>query len=75
MKTKTRTYSDKVYTNFCALNTLEVDIECESFTFSSIDSFLVYKNKSYLQVYLDNCASKISNKQMIDYLDENYFEN
>ena len=53
---------------------LEDDIECESFTVISIDSLLVYENKYYLQVYLDNCAYKIVNKQMTDYLDENLFE-
>ena len=52
----------------------EDDIECESFTVVSIDSFLVYENKYLLQVYLDNCAYKIANKQMIDYPDENLFE-
>ena len=35
------------------------DIECESFTVISIDSLLVYVNKYYLQVYLDNYAYKI----------------
>ena len=40
----------------------------------SFDSLLVYENEYYLQVYLDNCAYKIVNKQMIDYLDENVFE-
>ena len=49
-------------------------MECESFTVISIDSLLVYKQKYYLQVYLDNCAYKIVNKQMADYLDENLFE-
>ena len=52
----------------------EGDIECESFTVVSIDSFLVYENKYLLQVYLDTCAHKIANKQMIDYPDENLFE-
>ena len=52
----------------------EDDIEYESLTVTSIDSLLVYGNKSYLQVYSDNCAYKIANKQMIDYLDENLFE-
>ena len=52
----------------------EDDIECESFTFISIDSLIGYKNKYYVQVYLDNCAYKIVNKQMTDYLDENLFE-
>ena len=52
----------------------EDDIECESFTVIYIDYLLVYENKYYLQVYLDNCAYKIVNKQMTDYLDENVFE-
>ena len=50
------------------------DVEWESFTVVSIDSLLVYGNKYYLQVYLDNCAYKTVNKQMTDYLDENLFE-
>ena len=37
IKTKIRTYSNKVYTNLA-----EYDIECESFTAISIDSLLVY---------------------------------
>ena len=41
---------------FCGLNVPEDDIECESFTVISINSLLVYENKYYLQVYLDNCA-------------------
>ena len=75
IETKIRTFGDKVYTNFHGLNVPEDDIECESFTIISIDSLLVYDNKYYLQVYLDNCAYKIVNKQMTDYLDENFFEN
>ena len=69
-----RTFSDKVYTDFHGLNVPEDDVECESFTVISIDSLLVYDKKYYLQVYLDNCAYKIVNKQMADYLDENLFE-
>ena len=53
----------------------EDDIECELFTDISIDSLLVYDDKYYPQVFLDNCAYKIVNKQMTDYLDENLFEN
>ena len=53
----------------------EDDIECESFTVISIDSLLLYENKYYLQVYLDNCAYNVVNKQIMDYLDENLFEN
>ena len=74
IKTKIRTYGDKVYTNFRGLNVPEDDIECESFIVISIDSLLVYKNKYYLQIYLDNCVYKIANKQMTDYHDENLFE-
>ena len=53
---------------------LEDDIEYESFTAISIDSLLVYENNYYPQAYLDSCAYKIAKKQMIDYLDENLFE-
>ena len=53
----------------------EDDIECESFTVISIDSLLLYENKYYLQVYLDNCAYNVANKQIMDYLDQNLFEN
>ena len=42
IKTKIRTYGDKVYTNFCGLNVSEDDIECNSFTVIPIDSLLVY---------------------------------
>ena len=38
-KTKIRTYGNKVYTNFCGLIVPDNDIECESFTIISIDSF------------------------------------
>ena len=54
--------------------TKEDDIERESFTVISINSLLVYDEKYYVQVYLDNCVYKIVNKQMTDYLDENLFE-
>ena len=56
IKTKIRTYSDKVYTNFCGLNVPEDDIECQSFTVISIDSLLVYKSKYYLQIYSEFCS-------------------
>ena len=52
----------------------EDDIECEPFTVISIGPLLVYENKYYPQRYLDNCAYKIVNKEMTDYLDENLFE-
>ena len=38
------------------------------------NSLLVYGNKYYLEVYLVNCAYKILDKQIIDYLDQNVFE-
>ena len=44
------------------------------FTSISNDSLTIYENKYYLQVFLDNCAYKIVNKEMTDYLDENVFE-
>ena len=49
-------------------------MQCEFFTVISIDSLFLYKNKYYLQVYLDNCAYKIVSKQIKYYLDENLFE-
>ena len=52
----------------------EDDIAFESLTVISIDSFLVYENKYYFQVYLENCASRVANKRITDYLDENLFE-
>ena len=73
MNTKIRTCGDEFFTNFRGLNVPEDDIECESFTVISIFSLHVHENKYYLQVYLDNCAYKIANKQMTDYLDENLF--
>ena len=68
IKTKIRTFTDKVYANFCDLNMPEDDIEYESFTVISIDYLLVYETKYYLQVCLDNCVYNIVNRQMADYL-------
>ena len=65
---------NKVCTNVCGLNVPEDDRECQSFTVLSIYALLVCESKYYLQVYLDNCPSKIINDQMTDYLDENLFE-
>ena len=51
------------------------DIEYESLTVISIDSLLVYGDKYYLQVYLDNRAyKKIANKQMADCPDDKLFK-
>ena len=44
-------------------------------TVISTDSLLVYENKYYLQVYLDNFAYRFIHKEMIDYLGENPSEN
>ena len=44
IKTQIKTYFDKVYTNFCALNVLEDDIECEFVTVISTDYLLIYEN-------------------------------
>ena len=52
----------------------EDNIACESFTVIFIDSLLVYENKYFLEISLDSCAYKTVNKQMVDYLDENLFE-
>ena len=43
IKTKIRTYGNKVYTYFRGLNVPEDDIEFESFTIISIDFLFVYK--------------------------------
>ena len=74
IKTKIRTYSNKVYTNFLGFNVAEDDIECEPFTIIFVDSLLIYCKKYYFQVYSDKCPYKIVNKQKINYLDENLFE-
>ena len=73
-KTKIRTYGDKVYANFFDLNVPEYKIQCESFTVISIHSLLVYENKYYLQVYLDNFTDKTPNKQITHYFDDNLFD-
>ena len=74
IKTKLKTYGDKMYTNFSSLNVPEDGVECDSFTILSIHSLLVYESRYYIQVYLDHCAYKIVEKQMTDYLDDNLFE-
>ena len=52
----------------------EYDIECESSTVISTNSLLVYENKYYLQVYLDDCACKIATKPVKVYLNEIFFK-
>ena len=48
MKTKIKTYDDKVYTNFLDSNVPEDDIEYESFIVIYINYLLVYDKKYYL---------------------------
>ena len=74
IKTKIRTYGDKVYSNVQDLYLQEDDTECEPLIFIFIDSLLVYENKCYLQVYLDNCVYKVIDNSMIHYLGENSFK-
>ena len=74
IKNKIRIYGDKVFTSFRGLNAPKGCVERESFTNISVDSLLVFGNKYYLQVSLDNCAYKIVDKQMIDYLDYYIFD-
>ena len=49
------------------------DVESESFLIISMNCLLVYENKHYLQVYLDNCTYKTLNIEMLGYLDDNPF--
>ena len=74
IKIKIRTYGDKVYASFRDLNVPQDNAEWESFTIVSIDSLLVYENKCYLQVYLDNFSHRILDKQRTDNLDDHPFE-
>ena len=46
-------------------NVPEDGVVCESFTVICIDSIVAFGNKYYLLVYLDHCAYKIGDKQMI----------
>ena len=72
IKTKIKTDDDKAF--FYGLHVTEDGLEYESFTIVPIDFLLVYGDKYYLQVYLDNCAYKTVDTQMIHYLDDNLFE-
>ena len=49
LRSKTRTYGDKVYTTFGRLNVPENNIEWQSFTVISINFLLVYESKYYLK--------------------------
>ena len=74
LKTKIRSFGEKVYANFRGLNVPEDDIEYESFIAISVDSLLVYESKYCQQVYLDNGVYEIAKKEITDYLDDNLFE-
>ena len=50
------------------------DVEWQYFTYIFTDFLLVYYNKFYREVYLDNGSNKIADKQMTDYRDGNVFE-
>ena len=65
IKTKIRTYGDKVYTNLRDINVSEDDKKCAKLLQSFLLTLLVYKNYYYPQVYLDNCAYKTVNKSQI----------
>ena len=52
----------------------EDSVESKCFRIISIDSLIICQNKFYLQVYVDNCAYKIINTEMVDYLDDNLFK-
>ena len=52
----------------------EDGVEYKSFTIISIDSLIVYDNKYYLQVYVDNCIYEIVDKQIVDYIDDYLFD-
>ena len=49
IKTKIRTYGDKVYTDFRGVNAPEDEIERQSFIVISINSLVLYDKKYYLQ--------------------------
>ena len=65
IKTKIRTYGDKVYTNLRDINVSEDDKKCGKLLQSFLLTLLVYKNYYHLHVYLDNCAYKTVNKSQI----------
>ena len=64
----------KFSTDFCGLNVWKGEVECEFFVIICFYFLLVYENMYYLQVYLDDCAYKMANMQMIDSLHDNLFK-
>ena len=71
IKTKIKTYGNKIYSNFCGLNMPQGGIEFECFTVISTDSLLLYENKYFLQVYSEIMLMKLLK---VDYLGDNPFE-
>ena len=71
IKTKIKTYGNKVYSNFCGLNVPQGGIEFEYFTVISTDSLLLYENKYFLQIYSEIMLMKLLK---VDYLGDNPFE-
>ena len=69
-KTKQGNIVIKVYTNFGALNKLENDIECESFTVKSLFVYKTIINCKYIQA---NVLIKLQTNKW-HYLDYNLFE-
>ena len=76
IKNKIRTYVDNVYTNFLVQMSQRMIQNVNLLqSFLYIITLLVYYYNYYLQVHLQNCAEKIIDKQMTDYLDKNFFQN
>ena len=65
IKTKTKTYSDNVYSNFRGLNVPKYAVECKSFTIIYSDHLIIhiYILLLYLlmKTNIENCAYKIVN--------------
>ena len=66
---KIRTYGDKVYTNFCGLNTPEDDITFFFIVFFSCMRKRIFKTS---QIYRQ-LSYRIIDKKLIDYLGKNHF--
>ena len=73
IKTKIRTYGDKVYTNFHGLNVSE-DVRSVNLLQSFLLILYWYTKPNITCKYLDICAYKTASKQMKDYLGDNFFE-
>ena len=52
IKTKIRTYGDKIYTNFRGFDVTEEDIECKSLTVIPLDFLPVYNKKCIICKYI-----------------------